>query len=189
MPTLQTIVASTRQGRQGHKVASWFVEIAKAHGKFDVETVDLADVNLPMFDEPKHPRLREYQHDHTKQWSALIERADAYVVVTPEYDHSPPASLLNAFQHLVQEWAYKPIGFVSYGGVSAGTRSMQASKLTAVALKMMPMLESVSIPFFNQLIDKESGEFKPGKVQDDAAVVMLNEMLRWSAALETLRTK
>ena len=189
MPKLQTIIASTRQGRQGPKVASWFVDRAKAHGQFDVETIDLAEVNLPLFDEPKHPRLRDYQHDHTKAWSATIARGDAYVVVTPEYDHGPPASLINAFQYLIHEWAYKPLGFVTYGGVSAGTRCMQAAKLTVVGLKMMPMFESVSIPFFTQHIDKESGEFNPGKVQDDAVVVLLDEMHRWSDALTPLRRK
>lgn len=189
MPTLQTIVAATREGRHGPKVASWFTDVAKAHGKFDVETIDLAEVNLPFFDEPKHPRFREYTHEHTKAWSALISRGDAYVVVTPEYDHSPPATLINAFQYLVHEWGYKPLGFVSYGGVSAGTRAMQSAKLTAVALKMMPMFESVSIPFFGQHIDKESGEFRPGKVQEDAATSMLDEMRRWSDALASLRTR
>jgi NAD(P)H-dependent FMN reductase len=189
MATLQVITASTRHERQGPKVAAWFLERARAHGKFDIEPIDLAEVNLPLFDEPKHPRFQDYQHDHTKAWSATIKRADAFIVVTPEYDHGPPASLINAFQYLVHEWAYKPIGFVSYGGVSAGTRGMQSSKLTAVALKMMPMFESVSIPFFAQHIQKETGKFEPGKVQDDAAVVLLDELARWTDALAVLRRR
>ena len=187
MPTLQIITASTRQGRKGPAVAAWFIEQARKHGKFALEPIDLAEVNLPFFDEPNHPRFRKYEHEHTKRWSATIERADAFVVVTPEYDYSPPATLLNALEYLVHEWAYKPMGFVSYGGVSAGTRSVEAVKRTVTALKMMPMFEAVSIPFFAQHIDKESGVFSPGKVQEDASVVMLDELLRWADALRPLR--
>lgn len=186
---LQVIVASTRRNRKGHLVAEWFVEQAKAHGRFDVELVDLARVDLPLFDEPRHPRLRQYEHEHTKRWSAIVERADAFVVVTPEYDHGPPASLINALQHLVHEWSYKPLGFVSYGGVSAATRSAQQTKLIAVALKMMPMFESVAIPFFAKSIDEDTGRFDPGEVQEKAAVIMLDELLRWAGALKPLREK
>lgn len=189
MHTLQVITASTRQERQGPKVAAWFLERARLHGKFDIESIDLAEVNLPLFDEPKHPRFQDYQRDDTKRWSAIVTRADAFVVVTPEYDHGPPASLINAFQHLVHEWAYKPMGFVSYGGVSGGTRAMQSAKLTAVALKMMPMFESVSIPFFAQHINKETGKFDPGKVQEDATTVLLDELLRWTDAMRVLRAR
>lgn len=184
---LQVITASTREGRKGPVVAAWFLELARRHGKFDVEPIDLREIGLPMFDEPKHPRLRQYEHEHTKRWSAMIERADAYVAVTPEYDFGPPASLINAFQYLLQEWAYKPIGFASYGGVSGGTRSVQMSKQIVTALKMMPMFEAVSIPFFAQHIDKDTGVFSPGKVQEDAAVVMLDELLKWATALRPLR--
>ncbi|HSH45155.1 MAG TPA: NAD(P)H-dependent oxidoreductase, partial [Longimicrobiales bacterium] len=117
-PLLQVITASTRQGRKGPLVAEWFLGQARRHEGFRIEPVDLADVGLPLFDEPRHPRLQEYEHDHTIAWSEIVARADAFVFVTPEYDHNPPASLLNALQHLVKEWAYKPVGLVSYGGVS-----------------------------------------------------------------------
>ncbi len=103
MPILQIIIASTRDARQGPTVAAWFTDLARRHGKFEIEVVDLAAVNLPLFDEPHHPRFRRYEHDHTKAWSAIVQRADAYVVVTPEYDHSPPAALTNALQYLVHE--------------------------------------------------------------------------------------
>lgn len=187
MLTLQMIVASTREGRKGPLVASWALECARAHGKFDVELVDLAVVNLPLFDEPKHPRFADYQHAHTKAWSATISRADAFVFVTPEYDYSAPAALVNALQYLVREWAYKPVGFVSYGGVSGGTRGVQMTKQLVTALKMMPMFEAVSIPFFAQYIDKETGAFDPGELQAKAATVMLDELLKWATALAPLR--
>ena len=187
MLQLQVITASTRDGRKGPLVADWFMRQASAHGRFEVELVDLAEVELPLFDEPKHPRLREYVHEHTRRWSRIVERADAYVVVTPEYDHGPPASLLNALQYLVLEWAYKPMAFVSYGGVSAGTRSVAMLKPVAAALKLVPLMESVSIPFFAKFIGEDGREFVPGSVQDDAARVMLDELVRWAEALRPMR--
>lgn len=188
-PLLQVITASTRDGRKGPFVADWFLEQARRHDGFRVEPVDLADVDLPLFDEPRHPRLQEYEHEHTREWAATVARADAFVVVTPEYDHSPPASLLNAFQFLVKEWAYKPLGFVSYGGVSGGTRSAEVSKLVATTLRMMPIPEAVSIPFFSKHIDEEAGEFTPGEVQEKASKAMLDELLRWTRALRVLRSE
>ena len=184
---LQVIVASTRPSRQGPFVGQWMLAQAKAHAKFDVELVDLAAVALPLLDEPKHPRLGQYEHEHTKRWSAIVSRADAFVFVTPEYDYGAPASLVNALQFLVKEWAYKPVGFCSYGGVSAGLRSVQMTKGIVTALKMMPIPEAVSIPFFNQHVDAAAGTFDPGEVQAKAATAMLDELLKWGAAMQPMR--
>lgn len=186
---LQVIVASTRPARKGRAVADWFIARAQAHGAFAVEDVDLARMGLPFYDETAHPRFQKYEHEHTRAWSAVVDRADAYAVVTPEYDHGPPAALTNALQYLLHEWAYKPMGFVSYGGVSGGTRSVQVVKQTATALKVMPMFESVSIPFFAQHISKETGAFEPPSVQADAATTMLTELHRWAVALRPMRRK
>lgn len=186
-PLLQVVIASVRDERKGVLVADWFIGEAEKHGGFEVERIDLAEVNLPLFDEPRHPRLRKYEHEHTKAWSRTVDRADAYVFVTPEYDYGIPAPLANALQYLVHEWAYKPLGFCSYGGVSAGTRGVQMTKQIATTVKLVPMFEAVSIPFFTEKIDAESGLFDPGPEQAKAAVVMLDEMLRWEAALRTLR--
>lgn len=185
---LQVVIASTRPARQGAAVSAWALAQAKAHGRFDVELVDLADVNLPLLDEPRHPRFAQYEHEHTKRWSEVVKRADAFVFVTSEYDHGPPASLINALQYLNNEWAYKPVGFVSYGGVSGGTRSVQVLKLTVCSLKMVPLFEAVSVPFFTQFVDSESGAFDPGEVQAKAATAMLDELHRWTGALKRLRT-
>ena len=185
---LQVLVTSTRPARQGPLVGAWMLEQARRHAKFEVELVDLATFELPLLDEPRHPRLGHYEHEHTKRWSASVARADAFVFVTPEYDFGAPASLVNALQCLVNEWAYKPVGFTSYGGVSAGLRGVQMTKQVATALKMMPMAEAVAIPFFNQHIDAASGTFDPGEVQATAAMVMLDELLRWAEALRALRS-
>ena len=186
MPTLDVIIASTRPGRVGLPIGKWFFERAKAHGKFDVELVDLAEVNLPFLDEPKHPRLRQYEHEHTKKWSARVAAADAFVIVTPEYNYGMPAPLVNALDFLYVEWNYKPVGFVSYGGVSGGTRAVQAARQLVMALKMTPIVEGVAIPFFQKLMDDKGG-FKGDEGHEKAGVVMLDELVRWCGALKGMR--
>src|ERR1700743_877109 len=95
-PTLLIIVASTRPGRIGLPVAEWFEARALGQGDFDIDLADLKEIDLPFFDEPKHPRLQEYQHQHTKDWSARVAAADAFVIVTPEYNYGFPPPLKTA---------------------------------------------------------------------------------------------
>jgi NAD(P)H-dependent FMN reductase len=183
---LQIVIVSTREGRKGDAVGRWFETRARAHGAFDVELVDLAEVNLPLFDEPEHPRLRKYRHDHTKRWSERVAHGDAFVFVTPEYNYSAPPSIVNALDYLVHEWAYKPLAFVSYGGVSGGTRAVQMIKLQATALRMVPILEAVSLPFFAKMFAAD-GTFSPDEAQQKAADAVLTELRRWTDALRVLR--
>ncbi len=187
MPLLQVIIVSTREGRVGAPVGRWFFEHAQRHGKFDVELIDLQEVNLPMFDEPNHPMKQQYVHEHTKQWSATISRGDAFAFVTPEYNYSAPPSLLNALDYLYKEWAYKPAGFVSYGGISGGLRSVQMAKQAVTTLRMMAIPEGVPVPFFAQLIDKDSKTFKATEQHEKSANTMLDELLKWEGALKSLR--
>lgn len=186
-PILQIITVSTREHRKGPAVAAWFTQVARTHGGFAIEEIDLAAINLPMFDEPEHPRLRRYAHAHTKAWSATVDRADAFVLVTPEYNHGIPPSLANALDYLSQEWAYKPVGFVSYGAISGGVRAVQMTKPMLTALKMMPIPEAVVLPQFSKLFDPATDVFAPPDFQSKAAGVMLDELLRWSNALHPLR--
>ncbi len=187
MPHLQIVTVSTRPSRKGPAVAAWFEQLARADGQFEIEMVDLKEVNLPLLDEPEHPRLRKYQHEHTKDWSARVSRADAFVFVTPEYNFSAPPSLVNALDYLVHEWAYKPVGFVSYGGVSGGLRAVQMIKQVVTALKMMPLPEAVTLPMFSSLLDPVTGGFVPPEIQAKAGKTMLDELLRWTNALSVLR--
>jgi NAD(P)H-dependent FMN reductase len=184
---LQIVIVSTRQGRLGPAVAHWFHEHAKAFHGFDLELVDLAEVNLPLLDEPHHPRLMNYQHDHTKRWSAIVSRADAFVFVTPEYNFSSPPSLVNALDYLSREWGYKPAAFVSYGGVSGGMRSVQMSKLILTTLRMVPIFEAVNIPMFAQLIDHTTHAFKAQEIHEKSADALLKELHRWAVALKPMR--
>jgi NAD(P)H-dependent FMN reductase len=186
MPTLHVIIASTRPGRIGLPVARWFTDWAVKHGGFEVNVVDLAEWNLPLMDEPNHPRLRRYEHQHTKEWSNTIDAGDAFVIVMPEYNHGFTAPLKNALDYLHGEWAYKPVGLVSYGGVSGGMRAAQMIKPVLTALKMTPMLEGVPIPFAMRLLN-DDGEVQADEALENTATVMLDELLRWTEALAPLR--
>jgi NAD(P)H-dependent FMN reductase len=187
MLILQVIVCSTRPGRVGPAVGAWMREQAATHGQFAVELVDLADFELPVFDELQHPRLRKYRHEHTQRWSESVERADAFVFVTPEYDFSMPAALLNALQFLYHEWTYKPVGFASYGGASGGMRSVQMTKQVVTTLKMVPIQEAVTITLISEYLNKETGAFVPDEKHRKAALAMLDELHRWAVALKPMR--
>jgi NAD(P)H-dependent FMN reductase len=184
-PRLHTIIASTRPGRVGPAIARWFDEYAKAHGKFDAHLIDLADFNLPVYDEPHHPSRRQYTQEHTKKWSESVKAADAFVVVTPEYNYTLPPSLANAIDYLFWEWQYTPVAFVSYGGVSGGLRSAQTARLMASSLKMMPVPEGVALP--NVFAQIKDGVFAANDLNTQGAVSILNEMVKWADALKTLR--
>jgi NAD(P)H-dependent FMN reductase len=187
MAKLEIIIASTRPGRVGPTVARWIDGAAREHGGFEeVELVDLAEVNLPFMNEPHHPRLGQYTHQHTRDWSAKVSEADAFVFVMPEYNYGYSAELKNAIDYLHQEWRYKPVGLVSYGGVSAGTRAAQMIKQVVTTLKMTPVFEAVSIPFVHQLIDEEEG-LVPNDVMVASAKAMFDELVRVSDALRPLR--
>jgi NAD(P)H-dependent FMN reductase len=188
VPRLLVIIASTRPGRIGLPVANWFVREATAHDTFELETVDLAELRLPLLDEPKHPRLREYTKDHTHAWSATVDAADAVVMVTSEYNYGYPPALKNAIDFLHHEWRYKPVGFVSYGGVAAGTRAVQQLKQVVTALAMMPTQASVNIPFVNQFLG-EDGTITPNEVMVQAVPAMLDELLKLEEALAPLRAE
>jgi NAD(P)H-dependent FMN reductase len=185
-PRLMVVIASTRPGRVGPSVGHWFAGYARGHGAFDVELVDLLELSLPFMDEPNHPRLGEYTHQHTKDWSARVRAADAFAFVMPEYNYSLTAPLVNAIDYLHQEWQYKPVGFVSYGGMSGGVRAVQMAKLVVTTLKMTPLPEAVAVPFVARLMDDE-GDFAPDEAIERSAGSMLDEMVRVQAALAVLR--
>ena len=169
------IIGSTRPGRVGPSVAAWITERAREHGGFDVQVTDLAELNLPMLDEPNHPRLRQYTKQHTKDWSALVDGVrrvhlrDARVQLrlqrgAEERDRLP-----------VPEWQNKAAGIVSYGGVAAGTRATQMLKQVLTALKIMPVPEAVNIPFVAQHLDEDK-RFKSTELIDASATAMLDEL-------------
>ena len=187
MPKLLVIIASTRPGRVGLPVAEWFVGRAEADRAFDVEVADLAVIDLPLMDEPNHPRLGRYLHRHTREWSATVAGADAFAFVMPEYNYGFNAPLKNAIDYLHGEWRDKPVGFVSYGGVSAGTRAVQMVKQVVTTLSMHPLNEAVSIPFVAQFL--HDNRFEPNEQLERAADAMLARLAQVERAFATLRAE
>lgn len=183
---LKVIVGSTRPTRKGRTVADWFMEIAKQHTEFEVELLDLKEIDLPLMNEPEHPRAQNYQYEHTKKWSKMINDGDAYVLVTPEYNYSYPATIKNALDYLAREWSEKPVAFVSYGGMSGGMRSVQALKLPLTTLAMMPIPDAVNIPFVANHCNEE-GVFEGNESLEKSANGMLNTLKKWTKALKEMR--
>ena len=185
MPRLGIVVVSVREGRVGESVANWVEARAREHAGFQVELVDLKVIDLPLMTEPNHPRLKKYSQPKTLEWSARIESLDAFVFVTPEYNFSTPAPLANALDYLYSEWGYKAAALVSYGGISGGLRGAQMTKQRLSAFNMMTIVEAVSIPFVAKQL--EHGQFVPSEAQDKSLKGVLDELLRWTTALDPLR--
>jgi NAD(P)H-dependent FMN reductase len=176
-PVLQVIIGSTRPGRVGSAVADWIVDRAIQRGDFEVEVTDLAALDLPIFNEPEHPRLRRYVHQHTKDWSAIVDRSDAFVFVIPEYNHSFNAATKNALDYLSQEWRDKPAGIVSYGGASGGAHAAQMLAQVLGALRMVTVADSVNIRSVREHLD-DAGRLQPGQESERAAAALLTGLVR-----------
>jgi NAD(P)H-dependent FMN reductase len=187
MYKLKIISATVRPGRKGPIVANWIAGLAKEQGNFDVEVLDLGEINLPLMNEAIHPIMKQYEHEHSKQWSAKIEEADAFIFVTAEYDYSYPASLKNALEYLVHEWAYKPAGVVSYSaGAFAGVRAVMSLKNDLLSLRTIALAEAVNIPLLPQLIN-EDGVFVPSEMIGNSANTMLTQLVRWTKGLKAIK--
>ena len=186
MTRLKILITSTRPGRAGPHFASWIEGLAQTMPGFEVEVIDLAEVNLPFMDEPEHPTKRQYSHEHTKAWSRRIDAADAFVVIAAEYNFGFTAVFKNAIDYLHFEWKHKPVGFVGYGGVAGGTRSIQMMKLVLTSLSMMPVPEAVYLPFYRQFFDAE-GKFAPTEDHNKAGLTMLASVEKWAGVLAPMR--
>src|SRR4051794_30795008 len=122
------IVGSTRPGRKALTIAAWVYELLKSRADAEFEIVDIEDYKLPLLDEPMPPLMRRYTKEHTRAWSAKIDSLDAFIFVTPEYNHATSAALKNAIDFLFHEWANKSAGFVGYGG-AGGYRAVENLRL------------------------------------------------------------
>lgn len=183
---LLVITASVRDIRVGGMVGRWITEYAEKHARFnEVKHVDLRELNLPVFAEPNHPAMQQYEYDYTKNWSKIVDEADAILFVIPEYNYFAPGSIVNAIDYLAKEWNYKAAGIVSYGGVSGGLRSAQSLKPLLTTVKMMPMSEGVAFQFVNNNINDD--HLVPNDIHISSADALLVELARWTEALTPLR--
>jgi NAD(P)H-dependent FMN reductase len=179
------VVGSVRPGRVGLPVAEWVRATALKHGGFEIDFVDLLELNLPFLDEPKHPTSHEYTKQHTIGWSARVDAADAFIFVTPEYNHSYSPALKNALDFLFNEWSRKPVGMVSYGGVSAGTRGVVGLEPVLNELGLVSAKVGVEIPFARKHVDE--GVFTPDERVTAALGKLLDELAHLAEGLKPLR--
>ncbi|MFC4241855.1 NADPH-dependent FMN reductase [Gryllotalpicola reticulitermitis] len=175
MSTLLVIVASVRPTRVGGAVADWVLGHARSRASLTIEVADLRELDLPIMNEPNHPRLHDYQFEHTKRWSETAGAADGFVIVTPEYNHSISGALKNALDYLYHEWHGKPVGIVSYGGLSGGTRATVALQVVLSNFAMLGVTSNVEIPWVAQRI-AEDETFTSDERLDRALEAQLDEL-------------
>jgi NAD(P)H-dependent FMN reductase/GNAT superfamily N-acetyltransferase len=183
------LVCSTRPGALGPVIGEWLTDALATRAEelaADLVPVSLADLDLPFLDEEEHPSTAVYSQEHTRRWSAMVDAADGFIVVTPEYNYGMPATLKNALDYLSREWAWKPVGFVSYGNTSAGTRSVQHAKQVVTTLRLVPLGATVPIRIADAV---EDGRLRADSRRDDAALSMLDELVRVARALHPMRDR
>jgi NAD(P)H-dependent FMN reductase len=178
------ILGSTRPNRIGEGVAKWTYDIANAKGGAEFELIDLRDINLPLLDEPVTPSRHKYANEHTKQWAAKVATFDAFIFVTPEYNHSTCAALKNALDFVYAEWNNKVAGFVSYGSVG-GARAVEHLRGIVTELEMASVQAQVLL--FTGLDFEHHTIFKPREHQEKHLHKLIDQVVSWGAALKTVR--
>jgi NAD(P)H-dependent FMN reductase len=190
MTVISVIVGSIRQGRFSEKPALWILQHLKNRSGIDASLLDLRDFPMPFFDQPVPPAAPgrpAYEHEMVKKWTAEIARSDGFVIVTPEYNYGPPAVLKNALDWVYPEWKRKAVAFVSYGS-TAGARSVQQLRETAIELQLAPVRSSVHIPAATLWAHFQGGDVDAGLAELEAsAKVMIDDLLWWTVALKTAR--
>lgn len=178
------IVGSTRPGRKAADVAKWILRLAQGHTAAEFEIVDIADFNLPLLDEPAPPSLGRYTKEHTQAWSAKIASFDAYIFVTPEYNHGTSGALKNAIDFLYREWNNKAAGFVGYGS-AGGTRAVEQLRLIAGELMLADVRAQVILSLFTDF--ENFTTFKPQERNEKSVHAMVDQVIAWGGALKTMR--
>jgi len=185
---LAVVLGSVREGRFGAVVARWFVDEAQQHGQFGVDLIDLAEVPLPLVLPPEPPAIARTD-TRPAEMAGLAERlaaADAFVVVTPEYNHSFPASIKSLIDWHFAEWRAKPVGFVSYGGVGGGLRAVEQLRLVFAEMHAVTVRDTVSFHCFWELFDTQGRLVSP-EGPHGAAKVLLDQLSWWGAVLHDAR--
>lgn len=185
MPTIGIIVGSTRPGRVGPQIARWVEKAAAARDDAAFELVDIADYALPLFDEPRSPRMGDYEHAHTRAWAAKIDALDGFVFVTPEYNRSIPAALKNAIDFVYNEWNNKAAGFVGYGSNVSGARALDHLRHIAGAVQLTAVHTQVHLSLRSDF--EQYTTFAPAEHHESALQQMLTEVVTLTSAIAPLR--
>jgi NAD(P)H-dependent FMN reductase len=180
------IIGSTRPGRKAEAVARWVYGIAVKRHDAEFELVDIGDFNLPLLDEPVPPSMGQYSRPHTKAWAAKIDPFDAFVFVTPEYNHAPSGALKNAIDYLYREWNNKAAGFVSYGG-AGGARAVEQLRLVMGELQVADVRAQVMLSLYTDF--ENFTTFKPAPHHEASVNAMLDQVIAWGGALKILRKR
>ena len=180
------IIGSTRPGRNGEAVARWVHGIAAKRSDAQFELVDLKDFNLPLLDEAVPASMGQYSQPHTKAWAAKIDSFDAYVFVTPEYNHGPSGALKNAIDYVYREWNNQAAGFVSYGS-AGGARAVEQLRLIMGELQVADVRAQVLLSLFTDF--ENFSVFKPAPKHEKSVNAMLDQVIAWGGALKALRAK
>ena len=181
-PKLFVVFGSTRQGRQGEPVFAWALRTAQADPRFEVEGVDLRDWELPLFDDREPPDAEPSQNPAVRRWAAKVGEADAYLIVTAEYNHGPPAVLKNALDSAYPEYNHKPVGFVSYGGASGGARAVEQLRGHVSNLKMASVATAVHLARFSRTNPADYDELY-GK----SLASLLDDLALWADGFRPIR--
>lgn len=187
---IKVITGSVREGSINTAIATWIAgELQKREG-VAVEIVDLHDYDMPFFNEATTPSMKQepYEHEAVARFTQKIAEGDAFIMVSPEYNHSTSGVLKNAMDWVYQEWNNKPVGFVSYGTVG-GARAVEHLRLIAIELQMAPVRNAVHIPgdkYFPVLFGQAPKE-ELFPQMEKAADGMIEQLLRWGRALKGAR--
>lgn len=190
MLKVKVIMGSTREGRNGGKVGEYIQSVAATEADWEVEYLDLKTLDLPMYADAVSPSFRETLDglpEEIKEWSRKIEEADAYVIVTPEYNHGYPAPLKNAIDWLFKEWNRKPVAFVSYGALLAGGRAVEQLRQVVAELHMTSIRAQVLFPAVWEAFDTNGQPKDPAT--EERVRGMFKELSWWGNALKTAREK
>jgi NAD(P)H-dependent FMN reductase len=184
------IVGSTRPNRFAEAPARWIIERLQEHPGVEARLLDLRDHRLPYFEETVIPAARgddQFEHEAVRRWSEAIDGSDAFVIVSPEYNHGYPGVLKNAIDYLYREWNRKPVAFVGYGGVG-GARVIQQLRQVAVELQMVPVRTAVHLPLPPLIAHINGGDVREELAKENArADQMLDDLLWWAQALKHQR--
>jgi NAD(P)H-dependent FMN reductase len=185
MLNIGIIVGSTRPGRVGEQVARWVLEHAEKKGGASYQLVDIAEANLPLLDEPVPPSQGKYSKPHTLAWAARIAPLDAFVFVTPEYNHGTSGALKNAIDFLYKEWNDKAAAFVSYGS-AGGARAVESLRLVMAELQIADVRAQVMLSLHDDF--EQYRTFKPRPHLAKQLDPMFEQLIRWGTALQSVRT-
>lgn len=180
------ILGSTRPNRNGEAVARWVEQQVKDRKDASYELVDIKDFNLPLLDEPIPPSQGKYSQPHTKRWAERIAPFDAFIFVTPEYNHGTSGALKNAIDFLYAEWNNKAAGFVSYGSAS-GARAVENLRLIMAELQIADVRAQVMFSLATDF--KNYSEFTPDPRHEKDLDTLLQQLVAWGEAMKTVREK